>query len=178
MPFVAFPPCAGGLVLGPRSEMVVVNGGADVTRWLVWKWIARQQSQDLGIISEQAFRKADKPEIMPIGAKRREPHLPIQPGLVRRRPMRRLIQIAGFPFEFVREPFDAVRTSFHNDLRPRFRHHAEQTVAAHNSKWRDIIVEYRHRTRPCRLGPEGGKNQHGVDRKSREESSHSRPVSA
>src|SRR5438067_1164705 len=100
MPFVAFPPCAGGLVLGPRSEMVVVNGGADVTRWLVWKWIARQQSQDLGIIFQQIPNEGLKPPPFPLRTQCREPHLPIQSRLVRRRPMRRLIQIAGFPFEF------------------------------------------------------------------------------
>ena len=51
------------------------------------------------------------------------------------------IERARFPFEFIRLPLDAVGASFDDDLRPLFRHDAEESVAVHDSKWSDQVVE-------------------------------------
>src|SRR4051812_11067432 len=93
-------------------ESIFVKPGADVARRVVRKRILGEKIGDLRSVLEQTFQKTDERSVVPVIAERGEPHLPIEPRLVRRVPTRRPLQRAWLPLEFVRAPFGSVRAAF------------------------------------------------------------------
>src|SRR5205823_1627384 len=96
--------------------------------------IPLEECCDLRFAVQQRNYGLDKPWILSVRAERGEPHLPIEPWLMRRTPAWRPIQVARFPFEFVRFPINSIGAPFDHNFAPIFRHHAKETVAIHNSK--------------------------------------------
>ena len=77
-----------------------------------------------------------QPRVVARAAQGREPHLPVQTGLVGDVPSQRLGQFPWLVFELVGPPGLPVIRSFHNDFPPFGGHHRERPVAVHQAKRR------------------------------------------
>src|ERR1041384_8795422 len=93
------------------GESIFVKPRPDITRRLVRKRIISEKIRDLRSVLEQALEETDEPWVLPVIAERGEPHLTIEPRLVRRIPPGRPVQCARLPSEFVPTPLDAVRAA-------------------------------------------------------------------
>src|SRR5438045_104081 len=109
----------------PVGKMVFVKNRADKSRWPCGEGIFFQQSQNFRAPFQQPNQQRNEPCIIPIVAERREPHLPIQPWLMRCDPPRWLAEIAGFISELVRMPLFAVIAPFNQNF---------QTLRCHDRK--------------------------------------------
>ena len=120
--------------------MIFVQRSADITRGFVRERIFFQQVQHFGRTLEQARQEIGKPpagRTAVQGAQRLEPHLPVEPRLVRRDKRRAAFQIARLPLEYIGQPVDTVVASLHDDFRARRRHDGEQPVGTDAAQWRD-----------------------------------------
>src|SRR5678816_2705249 len=109
--------------------MIIINHCADESRRRVRERIFVQEREDIGRAFQQLDAKLYEPGIVPVTAQRSEPHLPVEPGLVRRHETWPAFEIAGLIFEAVIEPFLTVRTSLNHDLRPGNSHYGEEPIA-------------------------------------------------
>ena len=137
------------LVAGCKS--VSIESSPDVSRRFLRKRIARKESRHVRFAFEQPNFEVVDPRVFSRRSQRGEPHLPIEPRLMRRAPARRTHHIAWFPFEFVRQPIDPVRAAFDHDLFTIFRHYAEKPVAVRDPKWFNSFVNECERARPFRF---------------------------
>src|SRR2546421_3851270 len=108
--------------------MIIINDGSDITRWRVGEGVALQQSQDLRGAFEQASAQVYEPGILLIMAQGGEPHLPVESGLMGLDELWATFQIAGFVFELVFEPGDAVVAAFNDDFGPGSGHDGKEAV--------------------------------------------------
>src|ERR1700676_4060460 len=154
--FLSFPPSARFPMLVAGCKSVSIESGPDVARRFLWKRIAREESPHIRFAFEQENFEVVEPQIFPRRSQCGEPHLPIEPRLMRRAPARCTRHVARLPFEFVRQPIDPVRAAFDHDLFTIFRHHAEKSVAIRDSKWLDTFVNCCDRPRPFRIRFECG----------------------
>src|SRR5262245_26903857 len=92
---------------------------------------------------KQSEDQCDQPLIFVWRSQGGKPHLPVEPGLVRRTPTGHAFHVAGFPLEFVREPINPVDAPFEDDFAAVLRHHAEKAVAIHNAKCFESFVKVR-----------------------------------
>src|SRR6202022_959451 len=122
-----FPPRAGLAVFCCGRESITIGDRADIARWAFGKWVVLEQLRHLRVSFQQTYRQSHKPLVLVIGSKRGEPHLPIEPGLVRRAPTRDAFHVARVPFELIRDPIDSVRAPFENNFAPVLRHHTEKS---------------------------------------------------
>src|SRR5207237_8563738 len=124
--FLTFPPRASfAMFLGSR-ETIAIKGCANVARRSLRKRISFKKRCDFCFAMQQRNHRRNKPRILSIRPKRGEPHLPIEPRLMRRAPARRAHHVTGLPFEFVRLPIKSVSTPLNYDLASIFRHHAKK----------------------------------------------------
>src|SRR5262249_49175698 len=72
----------------PIREVVVVGDGADETRRLIREWINGEKRRHVSSPFKQSYQQLLKPRIALGIRKRGEPHLPVEPRLVRRDPTR------------------------------------------------------------------------------------------
>ena len=96
---------------------------------------------------KQSEDQCDQPRIFARRSQSGEPHLPVQSRLVRRTPTGHAFHVAGFPFEFVRQPINPVGAAFEHDFVAILRHHAKQAVAVHDPERFEPFVKIRQRTR-------------------------------
>src|SRR5438874_8636479 len=125
----AFPPCASLSMFFRRSESITIQDRADIARRLFWKWVMGKQPSDIRLSLEQTNGEPDKPGILLWSSQRGEPHLPIESRLMWRAPAGRAFYVTGFPFEFVRQPIDAICAAFDHNLTAILRHYAKQSIA-------------------------------------------------
>ena len=82
-----------------------------------------------------------------------------------RAPAWRALHVAWFPFEFIRQPFDAIGAAFDHNLAAVLGHHAKKSVAVHDSKCFEMFVKFRQRAWPvARLRFERSENEPRVNR--------------
>src|SRR5262245_41496454 len=84
-------------------------------------------------------------------AERGEPHLPIQPRLMRGNDSRRARHIARLPFELIRMPFAAIVTALNDDLRTFSCHHRKEAVTVDESERFENFENRRYRPRPSKV---------------------------
>src|SRR2546430_6187499 len=132
--FLTFPPRASfAMFLGSR-ETIAIKSCANVARRSLRKRISFKKRCDFSFAMQQRNHRLNKPRILSIRPQRGEPHLPVEPRLMRRAPARRAHHVTGLPFEFVRLPIKSVSARFDHNLAPIFGHHAKKTVTVYNSK--------------------------------------------
>jgi len=122
------PPVTGFPALSRGGEMVVEQGGPNPLGRPVGKGIRFKQPEHTGITFQQPHRKIHKPRVLLHSSKRREPHLPVKPGLVRCHKRGRPFHVARLVLEIISQPVFAIITSFDDDFRPRPSHDTEQAV--------------------------------------------------
>src|SRR5439155_23242752 len=81
---LAPPPVAGRAARRPVGEVIFVEHGTKVARWLFGKRILLDQREHLWRALGQANQEVHKPRIAAVITEGREPHLPVQSRLVRR----------------------------------------------------------------------------------------------
>src|SRR5207302_8825560 len=96
---------------------------------MIAKGRAGEQRLDLFRALQKPTDEGDEPGILLVTAEGREPHLPIEPRLMRLDEGRRAGEVARLPSEFVLEPVLSVVAAFDDDLRACGRHHGEESVA-------------------------------------------------
>src|SRR5205085_12210915 len=128
-----FPPSAAFAMFLRCRETIAIKRRANVTRRSFWKRIPLEERYDFWLAAQKGDHCLNKPRIFPIGAKGREPHLPIESRLMRLAPARRAHHIARFPLELVRFPIESIGAPFNHDLFAIFRHHSKQTVTVHEA---------------------------------------------
>ena len=106
--------------------MVLINDGADVFGRRVGERVVLKQREHFRRALQQAHAEIDEPRVFAISAQGREPHLPIQPRLVRRDEARTPLQVPRFVIEFIRQPGLTVVAPFDNDLEQDHRPAPEQ----------------------------------------------------
>src|SRR6476646_7291061 len=92
--FGAPPPGAGPLPLGRLREAVLPEPRPHETRRNAGKRIAREEREHGRRALEQLLEKTREPGVLLEGAERREPHLPVEPRLVRRHERRTAEEVA------------------------------------------------------------------------------------
>src|SRR5439155_22193523 len=116
--FLTFPPRASfAMFLGSR-ETIAIKGRANVARRSLRKWISFKKRCDFCFAMQQRNHRLNKPRILSIRPERGEPHLPVEPRLMRRAPARRAHYVALLPFKLVRLPIDSVGAAFDHHLAP------------------------------------------------------------
>src|SRR5207249_4533332 len=95
---LAFPPRTSLSMFFSVRESITVNRRADESRRRIGKRIFVEQRDNIRFAVEQRDHGLNKPRVLPIRTKCREPHLPIKPRLMRLTPTRRSHHIARFPF--------------------------------------------------------------------------------
>src|SRR5690242_20569077 len=99
--------------------MVNVNDGANVARRCVGKRVAFEQGQDFWRTLQETDAEIEHPGVALVSLVKvqgGEPHLPVQSRLVRGDEFWSALESAGFVFEFVFEPGDAVVAAFDDNL--------------------------------------------------------------
>src|ERR1043166_9690646 len=91
-------------MFGSCREPIAINNCAHVARRMPCEWIARKEPSDIRFALQQTDRRPSEPRILLVRSERSEPHLPIEPRLMRRAPAGGAHDVARFPFEFVRVP--------------------------------------------------------------------------
>src|SRR5437867_13010313 len=106
--------------------MVSIHWSADVAWRHIGKWISCEELKHARRSFQQPRLEIEKPrsEI----SECREPHLPVQPRLMRHRVARRSRQTAWHPFKLVRFPGYAVGAAFDDDFKTCCRHDCKQAV--------------------------------------------------
>src|SRR5206468_12710809 len=142
---LTFPPRAGLAKLVHRCKAIAIKHRANVMRRSVREWVVCEQAIHVMRALEQSEDQCDEPRIFARRSQSGKPHLPVESWLVRRAPTRRAFHVAGFPFKFVRQPFNPVSTAFKHDFAAVLRHHAEQAIAVYNAKCFEFSVKIRQR---------------------------------
>src|SRR5262249_38316456 len=106
--FLALPPGAGRPALGAVGGVVVVQGGAQEPGRTSGKRILREQGRHRRRSLEQPGTEGEKPPVLLVRAEGREPHLPVEPRLVRRHEARTAAEVSRLPAELVGLPGFAV----------------------------------------------------------------------
>ena len=122
-----------------------------------------QQREHIGRALKQAEAEVHEPRVLPVVAQRGEPHLPVQSRLVRLDEAGTTLRVAGFPFEFVRQPGDAVIAALDDDFVARPGHHAEQTVGVQRSEWPDGPRQLHDRLWPGKVDAKVEQHFHSRD---------------
>src|SRR6266550_1701873 len=162
--FLTFPPCASLPMFFRRCESITIQDCADVARWLIWKWVMGKQSNDIRLSLEQTNGEPDKPGISLWSSQRSEPHLPIESRLMWRTPAWRAHYVARFPFEFVRQPIDAICAPFDHDLPAILGHYAKQAVTIHDPEGFEVFVSKREAAWPLRIRLKRSENEPCINR--------------
>src|SRR5258708_2194551 len=100
--FLSFPPRARFSMLVDGCKSVSIESGPDVSRRFLRKRIAREKSRHVRFAFEQTNFEVVEPRVFSRRSQCGEPHLPVEPRLMRRAPAGRSHHIAWFPFEFIR----------------------------------------------------------------------------
>ena len=153
------------MFLGSR-ETIAIKGRANVARRSLRKRISFKKRCDFCFAMQQRNHRLNKPRILSIRPERGEPHLPVEPRLMRRAPARRAHHVTGLPFKFVRLPIKSVSARFDHNLAPIFGHHAKKTVTVYNSKRLRSSVSGSEQARPLRFRFERAVNQPRIQRQS------------
>src|ERR1039458_8070093 len=167
------PPGAGLAARGEIGKAVVVNHRANIARRGIGEWIAFDQPQHWARALQEAYAEVHHPGILPIGAQRGEPHLPIQSRLMRRNEPGPARDVARLVFELVLPPGDAILAALNDNLRARGGHYREQAVAVeaperfqppvNRDQWprpRDVQAEH-HRELQERRDDRDSRERHG-----------------
>src|SRR5207245_3520689 len=104
---------------GPRgrgAETVAVVGKPHVTGRRFREGVLRQQRHHLRAPLQQPADEGEEPVPRAVGGERREPHLPVEPGLVGRHEPRPPGHVARLPAKAVFAPCHAVATALDHDL--------------------------------------------------------------
>ena len=123
------PPGAVAAFRRQIGEPVIVHQCANEPGRGVGKRIVLQESNHVRRTAQQPLAEAQEPRVAAVILERREPHLPVQPRLMRRHKRRRAKHVAGFVPKLIRAPVRAIDAAFDDDLGPRGRHDGEQSVA-------------------------------------------------
>src|SRR5271166_6656042 len=90
----ALPPIPGSAALLRVGERVIVKNRPYISGSAPPKRVRLQQPPYFRRTFEQFYRETHEPRIFPIIAQRREPHLPVEAGLIRGHPPRRAPHVA------------------------------------------------------------------------------------
>ena len=150
-------------------ESIAIKSGADEPRRGLRKRILGQESRDLRLSLKQTNHEPDEPGIFLGRSERGEPHLPVEPRLMRRAPTGRTHYISRFPFEFVRQPIDPISAAFDYNFAAILRHHAKKAVPVHDPKWFQVSVDKSERARPWRVRLKRGENEPRIYRQGEED---------
>src|SRR5439155_1487245 len=90
----------------------------------------------------------EEPGVLLVIAQGSEPHLPIQPRLMRLDEPGTLFHITWFVFEFVVEPVSAILAALHDDLRPGGGHDSEQSISVEAPEGGQPLIDRGHRGGP------------------------------
>src|SRR4029077_6390523 len=142
-----FPPRARLAKLINRCKSIAIKHRANVTRRFVREWVVCEQAVHFMRALKQSEDQCDEPRIFARRPQSGKPHLPIESRLMWRAPTRRAFHVAGFPFEFVRQPVNPISAAFEHDFAAVFRHHAEKAVTVHNAKRFELFVKTRQHAR-------------------------------
>ncbi len=98
-----------------------------------------QQLQHGWLALQQADAQVGEPlaDAGTLRSQRFEPHLPVQPRLVRLAKTGSAFHVAGFVSELVGKPRQTIVAAFDDDLVAGSRHHAEQAVGIGAIHWRE-----------------------------------------
>src|SRR6202453_3086461 len=139
------PPLAGRLVLSGIG--VLVKLGAHMGRRLVGKSILFQESGHRRFVIQEALEKAREPRPSLRVVERGEPHLPVEPRLMRDVPWRTAHDIAGLVAEFVFAPLHAVIGPLDDDFIAGRGHDRKQAVRAHDVERLEKVIDRQRRPR-------------------------------
>src|SRR4029453_18243180 len=92
-----------------------------------------------------------------------EPHLPIESRLVWGTPAARAFHVPWFPFEFVRQPIDAVSAAFEYNFGPVLRHYTKKSIAVRDPKCCDTAINSYERARPWSVRFKRSENEPSID---------------
>ncbi len=139
------PPLAGRVVISGIG--VLVKLGAHIGRRLVGKRIPFQEPGHRRFVFQEALEKARKPRHSLRVVKRGEPHLPVEPRLMRDVPWRTALDIAGLVAEFVLAPLLAVIGPLDDDFIAGRGHDRKQAVRAHDMERLEEVIDRQRRPR-------------------------------
>jgi crotonobetainyl-CoA hydratase len=132
----AYPPLTRRTVFVPIREAVVVKLRAHVFGRPVGERIRLQQCQDSWASFKQAPHQARHPGAVPDAAESGEPHLPVEPRLMRNVPSGGSVQGARFVAKHIFTPAFSVHRTLDHDLGPGDGHHGEQSIGIDDEQWR------------------------------------------
>src|SRR6266704_3854440 len=164
--FLTFPPRTCFAMFLRYRETVAVKSCANVTWRILRKRIPFKKRCDLRFAVQQGNHRLNKPRVLSIRPERGEPHLPVEPRLMRCTPTRRAVYAARLPFELVRLPINSVGAALDHNLAPVFRHHAKKTVAVYDSERFRSRINGSEQARPFRFRFERAVNQPHIERQS------------
>src|SRR5690349_5218806 len=95
------PPPPPTRAFGPAREAILVELGADRARRDIAERIAAQQTPHVRFSAQQLVDQAYEPGLVFDAAQRREPHLPVEPVVVRGDHAWAPAHVARFAFELV-----------------------------------------------------------------------------
>src|SRR6266446_4351448 len=144
---LTFPPCAGLAKLVHRCKAIAIKHRANVTRRFMREWVVCEQAVHFMRALKQSEDERDEPRIFARRSQSGKPHLPVESRLVRRTPTRQAFHVAGFPFEFVRQPVNPISAAFKHDFAAVLRHLAKKAVTVHDPKCFELFVKIRQRAR-------------------------------
>src|SRR5947207_6072363 len=144
---LTFPPCAGLAKLVHRCKAIAIKHRANVTRRFMREWVVCEQAVHFMRALKQSEDERDEPRIFARRSQSGKPHLPVESRLVRRTPTRQAFHVAGFPFEFVRQPVNPISAAFKHDFAAVLRHFSKKAIAVHVAKCFEPFVEIRQRAR-------------------------------
>src|SRR4029077_8464891 len=130
---LTFPPRAGLAKLVNRCKSIAIKHRANVTRRVVREWVVCEQAVDFMRALKQPVDQRGEPRIFARRSQSGKPHLPVESRLVRCAPTRRAFHVAGFPFEFVRQPVNPISAAFEHDFAAVFGPRSKQSVAIINA---------------------------------------------
>src|SRR5215469_3113116 len=162
--FLPFPPRTSLPVFINGGETITIKTCPNVPWWLTRKWVVRQQSAYVLGSLQKPDNEPSKPGIFFRRCQRGEPHLPVEPRLVRCTPAGGAHYVPRLPFELVREPINPIGAAFEHNLSPVLCHYAEESVAVHYPKRFETTVNRGERARPACVRPERSEDKPRVDR--------------
>src|SRR6266404_1255689 len=140
------PPRASRTFFVWRREPVLPYHSSYLMRRSVRERIPRKKQQHVGIATQQTLFRTHDDGLLPPGAQRRKPQVPIEPRLIRRIYSRRLARILWFVTKGIDQPVLSVVRALKFDLVAPACHHRKQSIAVRNSE----RLQRRNRCRPPR----------------------------
>ena len=137
------------------GEPIILNSRSEKARGSIRKRISGQKLENILFSFQQTNAEIPEPRILLRGSQSREPHLPVQPGLIRSDKTGRPRKIAGFVSKFIGFPLSPIAGPLNHDFGPPRCHDSKKAISAHQVKrcGRRLQSSQRFRqseTNPCR----------------------------